>query len=43
MISANAVEAWHRSGQAAAAAHDIVWFFTLVFVIAAYLSWRAER
>lgn len=42
-MSSYAIEAWIRTGQAAEAAKDIVWFVILVFVAVAFIAWRDSK
>lgn len=35
----NKMEWWYRSGEASAAAHELAWFVTLVFVGIAVVLW----
>ena len=39
----NRLQWWVDSGLAAQAAHELVWFVVIVFVVGAYLIWRSER
>ena len=43
MMSQYAVDAWIRSGQAAGAARELLWFVVFVFVLIAYVLWRDSK